>query len=298
MDFLSFLSPTQWYGFLIGGGIIIASRFFRYGLAGATGAQALRGSAGGGGGSSGKVQFAKWMIVALFLAAGLAFSWGAVPMANAAFDWLDGRLSGWLSAILTGVLLWGGWHAISGLVGLVRDLLDKEPDEQARTSALTIPTLLPLGGSAWWELMSNPQGASTFVGAAIASALSAYYMHRIWQKVEKAKTGQGAWSWIIVVAAFVVGAVHVPLLIYINGFLPTMISNNDVVTGIRIFFGLVWFVLLAWFVGDCVRDLKKPELPTFAFMMYGPSTVFVFGAFLAVGWDSTGGEVLANLAGA
>ena len=205
---------------------VVAGLAIRWGagqfLANATATSKVK-SAGGNGNAAATPGKSRWnkgritKFIALFfhIAAGLLFAFGAYPLAQWVVSWGSG-LGGWLSVAFGVATLAAGWHALHGLIGLVHDMSDGTPDDEAFSAAFMVPTTIPLGWAALVGLFSNPRGAATGVGVVAVSAVTAYYAHKILKKTHSAKGHYRAWMFLSTIICAFVGFAHIPALIYLN----------------------------------------------------------------------------------
>jgi hypothetical protein len=115
-----------------------------------------------------------------------------------------GGLVGNLTAVVTFAL---GWHGVAMIVTMIRDLADKEPNHEARTAALWVPTLLPIGGTAVLSLLQNPQG----IGLGLTTLI---YAFMIVKRVDKASNYKKQWNWFAFGVLLLAGIAIIPMVAY------------------------------------------------------------------------------------
>ncbi|MFI5938113.1 hypothetical protein [Actinoplanes sp. NPDC051494] len=268
---------------------IIVGFAFRWG-AGQFLGNANRGGKGsapsGPGGKSSKwnkSRIVKFIALFFYFAAGLLFAFGAYPLAQWVVGWGTG-VGSWVSVIFGVVALAAGWHSLSGGVGLIHDMTDGTPDDEAFKAAFLIPTTIPLGWAALVGLFTNPRGVATGVAVVAVSVVTAIYAHKILKRAHTAAGHQKLWMWFATIVSAFVGFAHIPALIYLNdlagGHLPEWL-----VWMLRI--GLVTagalFAMIG--IGDLLRDWTPEKWSQWAAMYAIP--VFTV---LAVTWS----QVTAN----
>lgn len=210
---------------------------------------------GGPDGKSGKwnkSRITKFVALFFFFASGLLFAYGALPLAKWLVGW-GGGLAGWVSVIFSVLTLTAGWHALHGLIGLVHDMTDGTPDDEAFKAAFMVPTTLPLGWAALAGLFTHPRGVATGVGVVAVSVVTAVYAHKILKKTHAAKGHYRAWMILSTIICAFVGVVHIAALAYLNqaagDYLPEwtvwMLRTGLVAAG-------VIFAMVG--LGDLVRD--------------------------------------------
>lgn len=213
------------------------------------------GGGGGGGGKAGKwgkSRVIKFLALVFYFAAGICMAVGAYPLAT----WLTGWASGvgsWLSIIAGLAILAAGWRSLEGLIGLVHDMTDGTPDDEAFKAAFAIPTLLPLGWAALIGLFTNPRGAGTGIAVLGVSLITAVYAHKILKKAHSAQGHYKAWMYVSTIICVFVGLAHIPAMIYLNslagGYLPEWLAW--LLRGGLVVAGIIFFVIG---LGDLLRD--------------------------------------------
>lgn len=242
-------------------GAILLGFAFRWGasqfLANATktgkggGGNAAQASSGKGG-KWNKARITKFIALFFYIAAGCLFAYGAYPLAQWLIGWGSG-VGSWISVVFGVVTIAAGWHALHGLVGLVHDMTDGTPDDEAFKAAFMVPTTIPLGWAALVGLFTNPRGAATGVAVLAVSLVTAIYAHKILTKAHSAQGHYRLWMYFATVICAFVGFAHIPALIYLNDFAGGHFPE-----------GLVWLLRMAvvaagaLFVmiglGDLLRD--------------------------------------------
>lgn len=192
-------------------------------LANATKGGGRGGVPGAGRDDSGRAKAKKWdksrviKFVTLFFmfAAGLLTAFGAYPLAQWLVGWGAG-LAGWLSIGFSVLTLAAGWHSLHGLIGLVHDMSDGTPDDEAFSAAFWVPTTIPLGWAALAGLFTNPRGVGTGLGVVAVSLVTAVYAHKILKKTHAVRGHYKAWMWLSTIICAFVGVVHIAALAYLN----------------------------------------------------------------------------------
>lgn len=162
-----------------------------------------------------KARVTKFVALFFYVIAGLLFAFGALPLAQWIVGWGTG-FAGWLSVIFGVATLAAGWHALHGLIGLVHDMSDGTPDDEAFKAAFMVPTTLPLGWAALVGLFTNPRGIATGVAVVAVSIVTAIYAHKILKKTHAAQGHYRAWMILSTIICIFVGIAHIPALIYLN----------------------------------------------------------------------------------
>lgn len=226
-----------------------------------------------------------WLAFAVTAVCGLILGWALVGV----MAWVTSRPSlfgaviGSIGAIAALIL---GWHATYLLIGMIRDLADKTPDEMARRAALLVPTFLPAGWSATWGIISNPRGLGSGITAAIMAVITIVYAHLIVKEALKAKTAPRAWRWFASLVCLLAGLVMVPLLVFLDAQAAGW-AAPWVMTMARILAGVLGFALLVRAVKDLVD--RVPDAHVRAFLAYGVPLLFLGGA-AAAAWLSSSAD--------
>lgn len=266
-------------------GFILAGLAFRWAagqfLANATKGGGDRGGQNPGGGKKSKwnkSRIIKFVALVFYFAAGLCFAVGAYPFAK----WLTGFMAGlgsWLSIAAALAILAAGWHSLNGLIGLVHDMSDGTPDDEAFKAAFAIPTTLPLGWAALVGLFTNPRGVATGVAVVGVSLITAIYAHKILKKTHSAQGHYGAWMYVSTIICVFVGLAHIPAMIYLNAmagdYLPEWAAW--LARGVLVVAGIIFFVIG---LGDWLRD-RIPEKWTQWAAMYTIPTFTVLTVSVA-----------------
>lgn len=197
-----------------------------------------------------------------------------------------------------------GWHAVYLLVGMIRDLADRKPDEDARKAALWVPTLLPGGIQAVVATISHPQGVVTGVIAAVIAMITVVYAHRIvgaalsgsGDKPAKGRTArQNAWCWFAAAVCFLGGLMTLPLVLYTDVVVSHIIPPGQVglLVASRFLLGVVGVALLIAAVSD-MKD-RVPDQHVRRFLSYGLPFLLAFGGIAintGISTASNGGQNL------
>ncbi len=238
-------------------------------------------------------KFLLWVAFLITAICGLVLGWALAGFTA----WLIGITSIGGFSIVGLVAVWAGWHAVSMAVDLIRDLADGQPDDDARSAALWIPTLLPAGGQAVWEIASNPRGLGTGITAAIMAGMTIGYTVVISKKAVKGRNGKTAWLWFAAAVCLLGGLAAAPLVLYVDGWIAG-IPWGKAVWLWRVLAGAVGVALLLAALKDIAAD-KKPDGHVRRFLQFGLPLVLAFGAItvglLAGGVDS-GGDILNGVA--
>ena len=164
-----------------------------------------------------KARIIKFVALFFYVAAGSSFAYGAYPLAQWLIGWGSG-LGSWISVLFGVATIAAGWHALHGLVGLIHDMTDGTPDDEAFKAAFMVPTTIPLGWAALVALFSNPRGAATGMAVLAVSLVTAIYAHKILKKAHSAQGHYRLWMVFATIISAFVGFVHIPALIYLNDF--------------------------------------------------------------------------------
>lgn len=216
-------------------------------------------------------KFLLWVAFVVTAASGLVLGWALSGFTA----WLTSRTSIGGFSIVGLVAVWLGWHAVAMAVDLIRDLADGQPDDDARKAALWIPTLLPAGWTAVWQIASNPRGLGTGVTAAIMAGITIGYATIISNKAVKGKKGKTAWLWFAALVCLMGGLAATPLVLYVDGWLATTAPGGWLI-GFRIVAGAAGIGLLVGALAD-ITD-KRPDALVRAFLQFGLPLVLSFGA--------------------
>ncbi|WP_045740841.1 hypothetical protein [Actinoplanes rectilineatus] len=215
-----------------------------------------------------KTRITKFVALAFYFASGCLFAFGAYPAAQWVVSW-GGGLGSWVSVIFGVLTLAAGWHSLHGLVGLVHDMTDGTPDDEAFKAAFLVPTTIPLGWAALVGLFTNPRGAATGVAVLAVSVVTALYAHKILKKTHAAQGHYKLWMWFSTIICWFVGFAHIPALIYLNDFagahLPEGVAwlLRIVVVASGVLFAMVG-------LGDVLRDWTPEKWSQWAAMYSTP----------------------------
>ena len=225
--------------------------------------------------------FLLWVAFVVTAICGLILGWAL----SGVVAWLTGITSIGGFSIVGLLAVWAGWHAVGMTVDLIRDLVDLKPDEEARTAALWIPTLLPAGIAAVWEIASNPRGIGTGITAAIMAGITIGYTVAISKKAVKGSKGKTAWLWFAAAVCLLGGLAATPLVLYVDGWLAGVLPGQWL-WAVRILAGAAGVALLIAALKDVAAD-RRPDAYVRAFLQFGLPLVLAFGA-LTVGFFAQG----------
>jgi hypothetical protein len=230
--------------------------------------------------------WAKWASFVLYILGGLALAVGMIPLVNwlvgAGAGSIGGQLISGFAAVVTLAL---GWHAIALLVSMIRDLADHSPDHEARTAALWVPTLLPIGGAAVWQLVQNPQGIGQGITAAAMGIVTLIYAGMIVKRADKAgKDHKSKWNWFAFGVYVIAGLVIIPLVAYADTALIAHLPG-PVAGLVRLGLGLAGLGMVLAGLGDILVD-RVPDQFARAGARFGIALTFVFGG---IGWAAMTG---------
>lgn len=238
---------------------------------------------------------ALWTAFVLYAVGGLAMAVAMIPFIN----WLVGlggraglsAVVGNLTAIVTLAL---GWHAVAMLVSMFRDLMDKEPNHEARVAALWVPTFLPIGGAAVLQLLQNPQGVGQGVTAAIMGVITLIYAFMIVKRADAAREHKSRWNWFAFAVLILAGLVIIPLIAYADTALIAKLPGA-IKTIVRVALGVAGLGAIAAGIADIWVD-RVPDKYARTAAVYGIGAVFVFGgiAFSAITGATTDGASFLN----
>lgn len=225
-------------------------------------------------------KFLLWVAFVVTAICGLVLGWALSGLAA----WLTGITSIGGFSIVGLVAVWLGWHAVGMAVDLFRDVADGQPDEDARQAALWIPTLLPAGWAAVWQIASNPRGLGTGITAAIMAGITIAYATIISNKAVKGKKGKTAWLWFAAAVCLMGGLAATPLVLYVDGWIAGA-APAGWLWGFRIVGGFIGVGLLIGALAD-ITD-KRPDALVRSFLKFGLPLILAFGA-LTVGFLADG----------
>lgn len=225
--------------------------------------------------------FLLWVAFVVTAICGLILGWALAGFTG----WLMGITSVGGFSIVGLLAVWAGWHAVGMTVDLIRDLADGQPDEDARSAALWIPTLLPAGGQAVWAIASNPRGLGTGITAALMAAITIGYTFVISNKAIKGKKGRTAWLWFAAAVCLLGGLAAIPLVLYVDGWLAGVLPAQWL-WAYRILAGCAGIGLGIAALKDIAAD-KRPDAYVRTFAQFGVPLVGTFG-ILAVGFLANG----------
>lgn len=168
-----------------------------------------------------------------------------------------------------------GWQGVAMGVSVTRDLFDKVPDHEARTGALWMPTLLPIGGTAVAGIVSNPQSLGQGVTAALMGAITLAYVFMITKRMDAAVGHKNVWNWLAFATHVLGGLVLVPLIAYTD---TAILSNLPAPFSLifRIGIGLSGLAAVGAGVFDIYCDGEPNKLARIG-ATYGLGVTFIFG---------------------
>jgi hypothetical protein len=240
---------------------------------------------------------ARWAAFVLYAIGGLALAVTMVPLIR----WLValGSRSG-LTALVGNVsaiaFLALGWHAIAMIVTMIRDLADKTPDHEARTAALWVPTLLPIGGAAVFQLLRNPQGIGQGLTAAIMGVITLVYVFMIVKRADSASNHKNQWSWFSFGVMILGGLVIIPMLAYVDTALISKLPGS-IATLFRVGLGLSALGAIVAGIFDIWCDGVPNKFARTA-AIWGLGGVLIFGSLAVAtlfGSTATGASFLSGV---
>jgi hypothetical protein len=225
---------------------------------------------------------ARWASFIIYIIGGLALAVAMIPtiMWLVAFGGRAGlsALVGNVTAIATFAL---GWHAVAMLVSMIRDLMDKQPDHEARSAALWVPTFLPIGGAAVVQVLQNPQGLGQGITAAIMGVITLVYAGMIVKRADAATEHKNMWNWFAFGVLVLAGIVIIPLVAYVDTALIAQLPSA-VRTIVRVALGLSGIGLIVAGIADIWVD-RSPDVHARNGARIGFALAFVFGG---IGWQA------------
>lgn len=239
---------------------------------------------------------ALWTAFVFYAFGGLALARMMIPTIH----WLIGKGSGAgigaaIGGITTIVTFALGWQAIAMLVSMIRDLFDKQPNREARTAALWVPTFLPIGGTAVVGLLQNPQGLGQGITAAAMGLITLIYAFMIVRRADAAQTQnhKKLWNWFAFGVLVLAGIVIIPLIAYTDTALIAKLPGG-VRNIVRAGIGLAGAgALVAGFFDIWVDRVPDKFARTAAIFGIGAVTVFgAIGIAALTGAASDGASVL------
>lgn len=174
-----------------------------------------------------------------------------------------------------------GWQGAAMVTAVIRDLFDKVPDHQARSGALWIPTLLPVGGTAVVGVVQNPQGLGQGLTAAIMGGITLTYVFMIVKRMDGATNHKIVWNWAAFAVCFLGGLVMVPLIAYTDTALLVHLPA-DIRTIVRVGVGLSGLAAVGAGIFDIYCDGAPNKLARTG-ATYGLGVTLVFGA---IAWSA------------
>jgi hypothetical protein len=225
---------------------------------------------------------ARWASFIIYIIGGLALAWAMVPFIYWVIRLGGGAglngLVGNFTAIVTFAL---GWHSVAMIVSMIRDLADKQPDHEARSAALWVPTLAPIGITSVFALLQNPQGVGQGITAAIMGVITLIYAGMIVKRCDDAQQHKNKWNWFAFAVLVLAGIVIIPLVAYVDtaliGQLPSVVR-----TIVRVALGLSGLSLIGAGIADIWID-RSPDVHARNGARIGIALVFVFGG---IGWQA------------
>lgn len=239
--------------------------------------------------------FLLWVAFIVTAVCGLVLGWALADLVSWVTDLpsLLGSAVGSIGAVIALIL---GWHAAFLMVALVRDVADKQPDEDARKAALWVPTFLPAGWSAAWSVASNPRGLAGGIAAALMAVITIAYLQKIVSAALAGKNGRKAWKWFAAAACLLAGIVMIPLVVFLDAQASSWLPAAFVTAG-RVLLGVTGIALGVAAFAD-ITD-KVPDAYARAFLAYGVPLLFLFGSLgaAAIGGGAENGlELLSGSA--
>lgn len=234
--------------------------------------------------------FLLWTAFAVTVFCGLILGYALAGLTG----WLVTRTSIGGFSIVGLIAVWMGWQSVAMLVDLIRDVADGRPDDDARKAALWIPTLLPAGMRAVWDIVTSPTGIGSGITAAVMAAITIGYAGHIANKAIRAKKAKTAWLWFAAAVCAVAGLAAAPLVLYVDGWVATTFPGW--VSALRIVGGLVGVGLLIGALAD-IAD-KVPDQWVRRFLRFGLPLVLAFGAVAVTtlfGAAGNGAEILTGV---
>lgn len=226
--------------------------------------------------SSGKRErqaWARWTAFVLYIIGGLALAVAAIPL----LMWVLSKVGGFGTFVIGTATLALGWHSVALLVSMVRDLMDKVPDHEARTAALWFPTLAPIGVAAVVQLLRNPQGLGQGLTAVSMAVVTLVYAFSIVKRVDKAKEHRVWWNWFAFGVLVLAGIIIVPLYAYIDTALIANFVPGRLQWAPRLLLGLTGAAAVAGAIFDILFD-GTPNQWARRGAIYGIPASLVFGA--------------------
>lgn len=204
---------------------------------------------------------ARWIAFALTALGGLMLGYGLFFVVRwlTGLGTMGGAIGASIGTIITVIM---GWQAFYMIIALVRDLMDKVPDAEARKAARWLPTCLPAGGGAISTLLSNPRAEGFGLGvsvvtAVIVSAITMAYTFKIFKAVDLSKAGAMGWKIFAAVVAFISGFIHIAMIAYADSLLANVLPAG-LMLGIRVIAGVAGGLLLVCAFADVCKD-RTPD---------------------------------------
>lgn len=223
---------------------------------------------------------ARWASFVIYIISGVALAIAMVPLVI----WLIGKLGSVGTFFVGTATLALGWHAIAMITSVIRDLFDKVPDHEARTGALWIPTLVPVGFAAVVALLRNPQGLGQGLTAAAMALVTVLYAYMIVKRMDAAQEHKNKWNWAAFAVLVLAGITVVPLYAYAD---TALISHlpGPIATLVRVVVGLLAVSALIAGIADIWFD-SVPHKFARAAAVFGLPGVLVFGG---IAWTAITG---------
>jgi hypothetical protein len=92
---------------------------------------------------------------------------------------LTGGASGLVGSVGILMAVWFGMHSAKLIIAAARDLSDKRPDQDARSAALIVPSMLPAGWTGLVAMINNPSGFTSGTTAVLSGVIVLFYSHSI-----------------------------------------------------------------------------------------------------------------------
>lgn len=223
---------------------------------------------------------ARWASFIVYAIGGVALAIAMVPTITYLVS-LGGRsgLSALVGNTTAIAFLALGWHAVAMIVSMIRDLADGQPDHEARSAALWVPTLLPLGGAAVMQVLQNPQGLGQGITAALMGLITLIYSGVIVKRADAASNHKSKWNWFSFGVFALAGLVIIPLFTYVDSALIVQLPSIFRFV-LRLCLGLAGIGLVIAMAADLWVD-RTPDAYARVGARVGVALMVVFGGSAA-----------------
>jgi hypothetical protein len=219
---------------------------------------------------------------------------------------LTGGASGLVGSVGILMAVWFGMHSARLIIAAARDLSDKRPDQDARSAALIVPSMLPAGWTGLVAMINNPSGFTSGTTAVLSGMIVLFYSHSITKAAlasgggkSFAGGGQGAaysgptgggpgsgggksnriiGKWVAAAVCLLAGVMLVPTIAALDAALSGALPAT-IVVALRVIGGTVGLALGVAATCDILDH--EPDKWVRGFLAYGVPLVTLFGSLSA-----------------